>query len=171
MKTPTLRWRVCPATVFRENASLTSRHCTYFFHLYFFVHVKTVLLENALITGTPNFILPLQWRTRRALCVVDFMPSVSLLMTFSLEQAASRIQGSPGGLLCLWSGSGCDGLLYLTTASRTRHIGPLTRFFVHFKECKLKSVEYWSVFFRNTVQTFPASAFNGSFFAKYCLLS
>lgn len=142
MKTPTLRWCVCPATVFRENASLTSRHHTYFFHLYFFVHVKTVLLENGLITGTPNFILPLQRRTRRTLCVVDFMPSVSLLMTFSLEQAASRIQGSPGGLLCLWSGSGCDGLLYLTTASRTRHIGPLTRFFVHFKECKLKSVEY-----------------------------
>lgn len=151
--------------------SFTSRHSTYFFNFYFFLHLKTDLLENGLITGTPNFILPLQWRTRWALCVVDFMPSVSLLMPFSLEQPASQIQGSPGGLLCLWGGSGCDGLLCPITAFRTRHIGPLTKFFIRFKECKLTSAESWNVFFRNTLQTFPASAFNGSFLAKSCLLS
>lgn len=171
MKTPTLTWRISPATVFREIVSFSSRQSIYFFNFYFFVHLKTVLLENSLITGTSNFILPLQWRTRWALCVVNFMPSVSLLMPFLLEQPASRIQGSPRGLLCLWSGSGCDGLLCLTTASRTRHKGPLTKFLIHFKKCKLKSAESWNIFFRNTVQTFPASAFNGSFFAKYCLLS
>lgn len=171
MKTPTLPWCISPATVFRENVSFTSRHSTYFFNLYFFIHLKTVLLENGLITGKPNFIPPLQWRTRWALCIVDFMPSVSLLMPFSLEQPASRIQGSPGGLLCLWSGSDCVGLLCLITASRTRHTGPLIKFLVHFKECELKSEESWNIFFRNIVQTFPATAFNGSFFAKYCLLS
>lgn len=57
------------ASVFCENASFTYRYCTYSPNLYFFFHLKTVLLENGLITGTPNYILPLCWRPRQALSV------------------------------------------------------------------------------------------------------
>ena len=115
-------------------------------------------------------------RTRTsALSVVHLMPSVSPLTPFCLEPPLLWLlfgtHASSGGLLCLYSGSGCDGLLYLTTASWTRHLGPLTNSFsVHFIECKLKSAVSCSEFFRNNVQTFPASALNGSFFAKFCLL-
>lgn len=60
--------------------------------------------------------------------------------------------------------------LYLTIVSRTRHLHPLTKFFVNFKECKLTSAASRSAFFRNNVQTFPASDLNGRFFAKYRLV-
>lgn len=60
--------------------------------------------------------------------------------------------------------------LYFTIASRTRHLRPLTKFFVNVKECKLTSAVSHSAFFRNNVQAFPASDLNGRSFAKYRLL-